>query len=184
MASSFSTCITSTASCIISSWNSKSSSGCTHSIKSARSIFPRQLGSFADRTGHGRTKGYTRRCNAGRSFSSAGQDDRAMPPSQICGHGTTGHRPFYARKKMLFYNDFLQMENIIQRKNYTSPLQSFLPPGADLPVEIVEDEILYHQQLELSHILETAASCEEAMNALKRSSLAHFEWETEKWRLT
>ena len=83
--------------------------------------------------------------------------------------------------KTAFYNDFLQMENIIQRKNYTSPLQSFLPPGADLPVEIVEDEILYHQQLELSHILETAASCEEAMNALKRSSLAHFEWETEKW---
>lgn len=80
-----------------------------------------------------------------------------------------------------FYDDFLEMENIIRQKQPSSPNHSFLPLPGGPPGEIVEDEILYHQQLELSHILETATSCADAMNALNRSSLAHSDWQIEQW---
>jgi hypothetical protein len=46
----------------------------------------------------------------------------------------------------------------------------------------MEDETLYHEQLELSFILETSASYEDAIHSLNESSLAHSAWQIEDWK--
>lgn len=86
--------------------------------------------------------------------------------------------------KSLFYNNFLKMERIVKAWN-TSLLpgqkNSFLPQEALTIIGVVEDEVLYHQQLELSEILETATSYEESLHLLHHSSLANSDWHIEKW---
>ncbi|MFC0773777.1 multinuclear nonheme iron-dependent oxidase [Terrimonas alba] len=86
--------------------------------------------------------------------------------------------------KQSFYKDFLMMENIVREKNNmpsSPPANCFLPLSFSLPGNIVEDETLYQQQSELSFILESSASYNEAMHLLKKSSLASSAWQIENW---
>jgi uncharacterized protein len=84
----------------------------------------------------------------------------------------------------LFYHDFIRMETIVKQKNKQRPdipVNSFLPV---LPIslgKVEEDETLYTQQLELSAILESASTYNEAISELSRSSLAHSSWKIEQW---
>jgi uncharacterized protein (UPF0276 family) len=83
-----------------------------------------------------------------------------------------------------FYDDFIRMENIVREKNKTAAAhaaQAFLPLLPVLPGNIIEDETLYQQQLELSHILESSGSYASAMPLLHASSLAHSDWQIENW---
>lgn len=87
------------------------------------------------------------------------------------------------------------MSEIVERRNQRTLMQSMhaeakgswipfnsFPPLISLsPGEIIEDKVLYVQQLQLSAILETAASCEEALGLLSQSSLAHSDWNIEDW---
>src|SRR5258708_11328910 len=90
-----------------------------------------------------------------------------------------------------FYDDFLTMSGIVEAANeagrespanaLSNPGNSFLPLFPVPPGDIIEDEILYEQQLQLSAILETATSYEEALGLLRQSSLSHSDWEIENW---
>jgi uncharacterized protein (UPF0276 family) len=60
-------------------------------------------------------------------------------------------------------------------------MNGFLPNSILLPDEKAEDETLYRQQLELSEILETAATYEEVIKRLNNSSLACSAWKIETW---
>lgn len=82
--------------------------------------------------------------------------------------------------KTSFYHDFLKMQSIAGRFSADGQ-QTFIPLLPLLTGDPVEDETLYQQQLELSSILESAASHEAAMNALQTSSLAQSDWEIEHW---
>jgi uncharacterized protein (UPF0276 family) len=89
-----------------------------------------------------------------------------------------------AKSKEGFYNDFLEMEEIIRQYEVrvsSSPIQSFLPLLPNFPGDIVEDETLYQQQLELSSILECSANYQDAIYLLGRSSLANTAWNVEAW---
>ncbi|HWK04739.1 MAG TPA: DUF692 family protein [Puia sp.] len=94
-----------------------------------------------------------------------------------------------AESRRFFYDDFLTMSGIVEAANGSARLpdgssnrcNSFLPLCPITPGEIIEDEILYEQQLQLSGILETAASYEEALGLLRQSSLSHSDWEIESW---
>lgn len=89
-----------------------------------------------------------------------------------------------AESKKAFYDDFLRMENIVADRNNTPsmhPVRSFLPSVPVQAGEIAEDETLYRQQLELSLILESSASYEDAVQRLNNSSLARSEWRIESW---
>ena len=86
--------------------------------------------------------------------------------------------------KKAFYDDFLQMEAIVKTWNKSRMAQAynnFLPIDPPAPGVAIEDEQLYHQQLALSHILETSGSPEAAIAALSSSSLAHSDWHVENW---
>jgi hypothetical protein len=88
------------------------------------------------------------------------------------------------KRKKHFYDDFLKMKNIIAESAQSlpdSPVNSFLPLAPLYLREVIEDENLYHQQQELSSILETANSFEEAAHLLGQSSLAHSDWKIEAW---
>lgn len=83
-----------------------------------------------------------------------------------------------------FYNDFLQMEQIVRENSSegdVDPVEPFLPSSRLLRGAAVEDMMLYEQQLELSSILESSASYEEAMHLLEHSSLARSDWRIEQW---
>jgi len=85
--------------------------------------------------------------------------------------------------KKIFYNDFLQMQSIVQscdRSQMMRETNAFLPPSFTL-ANIVEDELLYHQQRELSVILESATSYDNAIRQLHQSSLAQSDWQIEQW---
>ncbi|KAA2242006.1 DUF692 domain-containing protein [Chitinophaga agrisoli] len=89
-----------------------------------------------------------------------------------------------AESKTQFQQDFLRMEAIVAEKNATrstESIQSFLPAHPTIPAHIAEDATLYRQQLELSAILETAATYNDAVHALQTSSLAHSDWRIETW---
>lgn len=89
-----------------------------------------------------------------------------------------------AESKQQFCTDFLEMESIIRRKTqpaYLTTLTSFLPLSPLTPGPLVEDEWLYRQQEELSTILESSRSYEDARLLLDRSSLAHSGWQVENW---
>ena len=87
--------------------------------------------------------------------------------------------------KQTFYHDFLKMEGLVHQKNlsrsYHHAPYSFLPPSFSLPATVAEDLPLHQQQLELSGILESAISCEEARRLLDQSSLAFSAWNIENW---
>ncbi len=86
--------------------------------------------------------------------------------------------------KQQFYMDFLEMESIVAVANKTRrehPMQSFLPTLPFPKGMVVEDELLYRQQLELSAILESAVSYEEANILLEQSSLGRSSWQVETW---
>ena len=83
-----------------------------------------------------------------------------------------------------FYNDFLEMENICKEKSTPPSIHTphpFLPVSSLPPGQVVEDEALYRQQLELSAILESTSSYEDALHLLGKSSLAHSDWQIESW---
>lgn len=87
--------------------------------------------------------------------------------------------------RQCFYDDFLKMEAIVEKENNKAGLMqvnTFLPPQHLIYDTIAEDETLHMQQTELSQILETAASYHEAIDALKRSSLAASSWNIEQWQ--
>jgi uncharacterized protein (UPF0276 family) len=89
-----------------------------------------------------------------------------------------------AESRKLFYNDFVLMENIVREKNLLpsfNSINSFLPLTPILTGNIIEDENLYRQQLQLSSILETSTSYEDAIHLLNQSSLAHSDWNIESW---
>lgn len=86
--------------------------------------------------------------------------------------------------RLSFYNNFLQMEQIVRENSNEDdgdPTTPFLPPSHLLTDVAVEDMTLYEQQLELSSILESSASYEKAMHLLERSSLARSDWQIEQW---
>jgi uncharacterized protein (UPF0276 family) len=86
--------------------------------------------------------------------------------------------------RKLFYNDFLIMENIVREKDHTqsfNPGNSFLPLSFLLTGDITEAPFLYDQQLQLSSILESSTSYEEAITLLNKSSLANSDWKIEDW---
>jgi uncharacterized protein (UPF0276 family) len=84
-----------------------------------------------------------------------------------------------------FGHDFAQMETLIQRHRHGRPSttrQLFLPhQPVLLPSSAAEDAQLHAQQLQLSHILETAPSFEEAQRLLRASPLANTDWQIEHW---
>lgn len=80
-----------------------------------------------------------------------------------------------------FYNNFLEMKRIVGGKIVSVPVNSFLPVSPIKPGIPIENEDLYKQQQELSSILESAVSYEDAMQQLRRSSLAHSAWQIENW---
>ena len=89
-----------------------------------------------------------------------------------------------AESKQQFYADFLEMEKIIGQKSqpaYLTSLASFIPISPVTPGPMVEDEWLYRQQAELSTILESSLSYEDARLLLDRSSLANSMWKVENW---
>ncbi|MGV3538966.1 MAG: DUF692 family multinuclear iron-containing protein [Rufibacter sp.] len=91
-----------------------------------------------------------------------------------------------AESKYLFYQDYLQLEKLVQQHNQTSGLSQdralHFMPNAPVPLSrLVEDETLYREQIQLSQILEEATSYEEARNLLSTSSLAHSDWKLETW---
>jgi len=89
-----------------------------------------------------------------------------------------------AAARETFYNDFLKMQSIVQEKDKAlvhGPAVTFLPGPILLSDEKAEDEVLYRQQMELSGILETAATYEEVINRLNNSSLACSDWNIETW---
>lgn len=95
--------------------------------------------------------------------------------------GTSLNNP---EQRSMFYHDFVRMQTIVQEKNEqrtSTPLESFLPSSSVALGKVEEDETLYGQQLELSSILETAGSCDEAIQQLSQSSLAHSPWQIEQW---
>ena len=86
--------------------------------------------------------------------------------------------------KKLFYDDFLRMQEVVQYNNDLSSrdfINDFSPVTPVTLGNIVESDVLYQQQLQLSSILESAVDCEEVIVLLKRSSLANSDWEIEKW---
>ncbi|QHT72239.1 DUF692 domain-containing protein [Rhodocytophaga rosea] len=86
--------------------------------------------------------------------------------------------------KAAFYQNFVQMKQIVEDNNQTianSSENPFIPPSITLPETFVENQELYAQQRELSEILETSSSYEETNRLLKASSLAHTAWNIESW---
>lgn len=89
-----------------------------------------------------------------------------------------------AQSKETFYQDFLTMENIVRKQEplrAPTPFQSFLPALLPSPGAVIEDLFLYQQQQELSAILVSAVSYEDARKLLDQSSLAFSAWDIEHW---
>jgi len=86
--------------------------------------------------------------------------------------------------QVAFQSDFLRMDSIVKslaRKSLPIPAHLFAPlAGPAHPVPL-EDPDLYKQQMQLSHILETAANVSEAHAMLRASDLRNNAWEVENW---
>lgn len=84
-----------------------------------------------------------------------------------------------------FRADFQKMEVMVEQHRRSRPGSSgqlFHPRLAPEAGPPVEDERLYEQQQQLSQILETASSLEEAQQRLQASSLANTDWKMEHWQ--
>jgi hypothetical protein len=87
--------------------------------------------------------------------------------------------------KAQFRRDFQQMADLVQQHRASfSPVQpanTFRP--AQLPAlgAAIEDQSFHAQQMQLSDILESATSFEEAHRRLHASSLANSAWKIEAW---
>jgi len=85
-----------------------------------------------------------------------------------------------------FQQDFLQMKKLIENHKKTTTnshhiINSFLPKNISVDIQPLENQQLYHEQIALSNILETANDLEHANQLLAKSSLLNSEWQTEKW---
>jgi uncharacterized protein (UPF0276 family) len=87
--------------------------------------------------------------------------------------------------RVQFVHDFKQMEALVQQHRHGragAARQLFLPhQPVQVPGPAAEDAQLHAQQLQLSHILETAPSFEEAQRLLHASPLANTDWQVEQW---
>jgi uncharacterized protein (UPF0276 family) len=82
-----------------------------------------------------------------------------------------------------FGRDFGHMETLVKQHcpAFDTPERPFLPQWPQQPGAAVEDLHLHEQQQQLSQILETSLSYEEARQRLHASALAHTEWDIERW---
>lgn len=88
------------------------------------------------------------------------------------------------QRRRQFYNDFVRMEEIVDRQNKKGMgdvCNDFLPSTPLPPEKRIEDETLYRQQLLLSDILESAGDYRDAVQKLQASPLAHTDWRIEDW---
>jgi uncharacterized protein (UPF0276 family) len=86
--------------------------------------------------------------------------------------------------KKLFRDDFIKMKGIVDKRNSRDSIKdlySFLPDTFTLSKEVIEDELLYRQQLILSDILENCSSLDHIIFELKNSTLANSDWKMETW---
>ena len=89
--------------------------------------------------------------------------------------------------RQLFREDFLQLDRIVRQKNdrqgdqEIASTNDFLPSSTFQLGPPLEDASLHAQQLQLSHILETATDYQQAQQLLQASDLAHSAWEVEQW---
>jgi uncharacterized protein (UPF0276 family) len=84
-----------------------------------------------------------------------------------------------------FRHDFVRMEKMVKESRHgrISRLDNLFLPLQPLHLtSAVEDATLHEQQVQLSHILETAPSFEEAQRRLQSSSLANTDWKVEQWK--
>jgi len=87
-------------------------------------------------------------------------------------------------RQIRFQQDFEKLDAIVQqenRKDLDVFTHSFLPTMYGSCGPPLEDQLLYDQQLELSHILYSATSYNHARQLLSSSSLANTEWNVETW---
>ena len=82
-----------------------------------------------------------------------------------------------------FGRDFERMEALVKQPRALLgwPERSFLPQWPRKLGDVAEDVALHEQQQQLSGILETARSFEEAQQRLHASALANTAWEIERW---
>jgi uncharacterized protein (UPF0276 family) len=83
-----------------------------------------------------------------------------------------------------FQSDFLRMDSIIKSSAPDSlqrPTHTFAPLTGCAKAIPLEDPDLHRQQVQLSHILETAVSVSEARTMLLSSDLHNTAWEVENW---
>jgi uncharacterized protein len=92
--------------------------------------------------------------------------------------------------RFAFQQDFLKLEQIVD--DFNQILDSFPAPKREkrpflpilphlLPQLPIEDHALHAQQIQLSHILETAKDYQQAKMLLQNSDLAHTAWKIEDW---
>ena len=85
-----------------------------------------------------------------------------------------------------FQEDFYALDQLIETYNSlqnATTIHNFLPKRfINIDDKPLEDNVLYTQQLQLSHILETAKDYKDAQNLLTTSDLAHTDWYTERWQ--
>ena len=87
-------------------------------------------------------------------------------------------------EKEQFQKDFLRMDQIVQAyQREAEPINIFLPRHSSSLKSPYEDLVLYEQQIELSAILENAASPAQAKALLEQSSLAKTDWKIENWEM-
>lgn len=87
-------------------------------------------------------------------------------------------------RRTRFQKDFEKLDAIVQQENRkdSKPFtHSFLPTTNGFSGPPLEDQLLYDQQLELSHILHSATTYDHACQLLSFSSLANTEWNVETW---
>ena len=85
-----------------------------------------------------------------------------------------------------FQADFYTLDSLIETYNALQNninIHNFLPKiFINIDDKPLEDNVLHAQQLQLSHILETAKDYKDAQNLLAISDLAHTDWHIEQWQ--
>ena len=86
--------------------------------------------------------------------------------------------------KKAFRQDFLHMKSIVQQQDTYNSFQTsntFLPYNSFSLTQPIESASLHDQQMQLSHILETAIDYPQAQKMLSVSDLKDTAWGIEKW---